>query len=268
MKFVEQFKNIMSHPLVRNEAARMLDYGKNDPLFMNYFGVNFDDQNVVSVKLYFSFFKKPTYECLKNLSFTQQQYDLIDTYWVPPNKYEFMHQGLTIGLKCYLKNDGCSINHYFHFRSPQLTQHEPKLIHCSAEDNENTPGICIENHGKKQELKHYYYLSSDSAKNEIVSKLGMPMAEAKKINLIEYTESDIESKVNLIYDQSKDIQDYFIHLKNPLIQELNAYIFETYQLYFYGPGVRFNSATRAIYYVSKPTYYGLHQEQTIAELLK
>lgn len=263
MKFIDQFENIINNQFLQEKVKLMLSQGKKDPLFINYFGVNYNQNNIISIKLYFSFFKLPSRKFLKMFSFSDSDCDMIEELWVPSSKYEYMHQGLTLGLKCYLKDNDLLINNYFHFRSPKIQKSNPKFLNLSHEDYNNNQGVCVEFHGVKRELKQYYYITSEYNKRELLQKLEMPLSDVEKINLIEYTESDLESKVNLIYDKSDDIDEYFNQLNNHHIIALNKYFFEKYNLYFYCPGIRMNSNIKAIYYVSKETFYGLHQEQVI-----
>lgn len=268
MSFIEQFYYIINQPNVKSRMDELLREGEKHKQFINYFGVNFNKETIVSVKLYFSFFETPSATVLDKLNLSENQSSKIDQYWNPPNKYEYFHQGLTIALKCYLSNDNVIINDYIHFRSDKLPFIPPKYVELSEEDKKHYVGVCFEKHDNLDENKNYYYITSNHSKQLLLNDFGLNKKLSNKISFIEYTESNIERKLNLIFTSTEDVKKYFQELNNANINEMNTYFYNKYKLYFFAPGLRYNSSTKAIYYVPKETFYTQHELRTIQELLK
>jgi hypothetical protein len=262
MRFIEQFKGIIESVIVQNELNFVLNQYVKKP-FINYFGVNYNDDNLVSVKLYFSFFQYPSDEMFERFNVSNEDLVLIRENWMPSESYDYMHQGLTFGLKCYLKDGEIKVNKYFHFRSPIKKQVKPNFIKITDVEPDNHPGFCVEYNFTNKERKNYYYYSTKANLEVLLSEFGLAKEEASKISLIEYTESNIEKKINIIYNKAEDILNYLKNSKNQNIVQFNKYLFDKYGLYFFGPGLRYKSSTKAIYYVTKNSFYGLHEEQTL-----
>lgn len=251
MKFIHQFNAIVNSKEVRSSVDCLLKEGVNSPIFLNYFGVNYSKNNLVSVKLYFSFFEKPSDIFLNEFGISEKYKELIFNNWIPSKTYDFMHQGLTFGLKCYLKNDEIIINKYLHFRTPNIVLGMPNEIKLFDEDK-FYPGICMEFHENRVEEKKYFYINSTQNINKLLQEFSFhKQVAANELHQIEFTESNEEKKVNLIFKNTESISKLLKEDDNWFINELNRYFFEKYKLYYYGYGKRLDKDVNALYFVPK-----------------
>lgn len=264
MKFISQFKSVINNEQVREKILFFLEHGKKDPLFINYFGVNYDTHNILTVKLYFSYFNFPEPSFFAALNIPSEYEKLIREKWKTSKQYNFLHQGLTFSLKCHFANNEIIINNYFHFRSEYFKQ-KPKLSNLVEEKN-NINGISVEFGKDILDERYYYYLTSEANKATLFKKFEL-YDNMSKINLIEYTESKDEQKVNVLYKNSNDVFQILLNSKNEEIITLSSYLFNKFNLYFFAPGARKKSDKKAIYFVSKESYYGLSQESSINKIL-
>lgn len=270
MSFLKQFHTITQDLNVKNISNRLLEEGKKDSLFIDYFGVNFNETNLVSVKLYFSFLSCfPSHELLEEFVQDDSMIKLIKEKWKTSKSFNFLHQGLTFGLKCYLKENRIEINKYVHFRTKEFPLGFPKEIILQKEELENYPGVCIEQHTSGPELKKYFYLTSLESRKKIFElfNLSQNKLAVEEIEMMEYTESDKENKVNLIIPKSEGVKKFLENENNISILKLSEYFYNKHQLYYYGPGLRFNSTTKAIYFLPKELYYSLHRVNTVKNIL-
>jgi hypothetical protein len=268
MDFVKQFKDIINNGEVQKRAKFYMDCGANDPRFINYFGVNYNRGNIISVKLYFSFLEQPPELIFDQLKLSSEHRQLIKDYWKPSKSFDYTHQGLTFGLKCYLTDEGVIINDYLHFRTKEFVLGFPEKIDLTAEDKQNFPGVCIEFHEKQNELKNYYYITSEINKQKLINMFAINNVAVEDIFSIEYTESNIESKVNLTFNNSEGMREYFNDLNCDGINELNKYFFDNHKLYYFAPGMRLNSNVNALYYISKDAFENLIYLQTLQLFIK
>lgn len=265
MNFIEQFYLILNNHEVKSRVSFLLDRGKKDTRFIDYFGVNYDDEKITSVKLYFSFFDEIPYDALDYIGIDKSVLSLIEQCWSPVEKYEYFHQGLTLALKCYVKDEDIQINPYFHFRSEKLPFISPKHIQLTSVDKQNPFGICVEQHSGKVELKNYYYLSDKKSIASIWPIFSENNSFLDKISLIEYTEGEKTNKINTIFSNSGVTMKYLLgQLK---INEFNLFLYEKHQLYFFAPGLRQNSEIKALYFLPKKALYDLCKINTIKKLL-
>lgn len=267
-RFRDQFTHILNDPFVKEQALFLLNQGKNTKNFINYFGVNYNKDNVVSVKLYFSFLSAFPKSVAQMFSIPNEFAEKIQLYWKPSDQYEYFHQGLTFGLKCYLTpEDRVRVNHYAHFRSENLPKKYPLRVTLEKEDLKQTQGVCYERHKDNSELKQYYYITSQSARMHLFDQYGLSNNQLQHVPMIEYTESDLESKINMIFNGSDYVDDYLrSSCENSNILELSKFFFQNYNLYFFCPGKRKNSTTRALYFVPREVYTMLYPLQTLNKL--
>ena len=268
MSFVKQFNAIVTDPKVRDSAQLFLDEGNRHELFINYVGVNYNDSDLVSVKLYFSFLQPPSEDLFSFMDLEEHQRTLVNHNWKPSDEYQYMHQGLTFGLKCYLNNSEVSINPYLHFRCKELALGDPEQLLLNNQDKENYPGICYEKHHNSVEQKKYFYITSQENKINLLDDFNLTNEiDLSALTAIEYTDTPRENKVNLSMSSSDAVYDYLKGLSNSKIMELCQYFYEHYGLYVFCPGVRKNSSTKAIYFVPKEAYYALIPMQTLKQIL-
>lgn len=268
MNFIEQFNFIINNQKVNENIRFILDEGDKHSLFINYFGVNYNKEKLVSVKLYFSFFKNPSNSFLNTFEINDIYKNLIFNNWKPSKTYNFIHQGLTFGLKCYLNNGKVIINKYVHFRTSNFALGLPSKLNLFDEDKIN-PGICLEFHNSYIEEKKYFYINSIENKLKLLKDFGIEnKATIKNLNIIEYTESELERKINLGLNNTDSVKKILTIENNQRLKELSFYFYNKFNLYFFAPGYRINNTTKAIYYVPREVYYENFPMQTINLLIK
>lgn len=268
MKFIKQFKAIIDHPEVRKKTEFLLQKGAQDPVFIDYFGVNYNAGDLVSVKLYFSFFNgHANKELFDYFGINKQFIDVIDANWKPSDTFEYLHQGLTFSLKCYYEKGEVKVASYIHFRTPNFALGYPEEIRLTEEDLKNYPGICLESLNGNVELKKYFYITSDVNKKTLLEQFGLTeKIDPDLCHLIEYTESGSDRKINVEITTADHVNEILQASGNLQIQELSNYFFDTYKLYFRSPGYRYNSDTRAIYYMPRESYYKQIKVNTVKAL--
>lgn len=258
MSFINQFYTILKNPKVIEESNKLFSEGKNDKLFIDYFGVNYNEENIVSVKFYFSFLNIfPSDDLFRDFNLDENTISIIKSNWKTSDKFEYLHQGFTFGLKCYVKKGKVIINKYIHFRTKEFINGLPKSITLQDSDQNNFPGICIENHPSKIEHKNYFYVTSKEAKTAIFQMFDLNNSglDLNEIYMFEYTESEIEKKINIILPESASVKKYLEKNGNNSILELSSYFFTKHQLYYFAPGIRLDSSTKAIYFLPKQLFY-------------
>lgn len=257
MKFIHQFNTIINDQNVHDEIDFFMKIGKTDSQFLNYFGINYSDETLISVKFYFSFFDRIPSEILKRNIFSKKDIELIERYWGKVKHYSYLHQGLTFGIKCYWVKGEIKIHYYFHFRSKKIPFKQPKHSRINEDDLLNPLGICVETNDTFHDLKRYYYIQDKSTQKTMLQELNLSEEYLESIETIEYTESNLnDRKVNLIINNLGVIENYLSKNDNPFITDLSSYFHKNHKLYFYGPGIRFNKPIHAIYYLPKEALEG------------
>ena len=270
MVFLDSFNTIINDATVKKETRRLLDLGKNDTLFSNYFGVNYNASDLVSVKLYFCYLKElPPDEVLREFISDQDFMQLLKANWKPSHTLKHHHDGITLSLKCYLKNGEVRINKYAYFRTEKFLFGMPEKIQLAGADLNNEPGFCIEQHENSKELKKYYYISSAENKASLIKMFNCDQViRMDDISLIEYTESSEETKINIALNTPGAVQNYLISDNNQNIIDLSRFFYTNHQLLYFSPGLRLNSSTRALYYLPEYRYRELRSVNTIDSLFK
>lgn len=261
MSFIEDFENIIRNEELVKWSKTLLAEGEKDPLFTSYFGVNFNKDQLISVKLYFSFLNiSPPVSLFDLFQLNDTTRAIIEKEWKTASRLDYMHQGFTFGLKCYWKESTVKMNPYIHFRTPQHFEIPPLHLKLEKEDEESPFGYCLEKDQVKGDMiKRYYYIHSPNNKNELFNRFelksyGLTLPD---LDFIEYTEGTDENKVNLIIPAAEKVKNFLTHLENQEILKLSRYFYDKYQLYYYGPGLRLNNDAIAIYFVPKSIYYQL-----------
>ena len=265
---IDEFKKILHHPEVLKEIRYFIEYGKTLPYYTNYFGVNFNSQGLVSVKLYFSFFEIPDDKIFKKYNINPTFLKALKENWKSEPDKKYIHQGITLGLKCYVKNEKIEINSYVHYRCSNYHLGFPKGLNLTDLDKENYPGFCLENHDWGSEVKRYYYISDPITKQKLLSEFELEdKIKVTDLSFIEYTESEVEKKINLITNNSSSVKNVLESLNNSKIIDFSHYLFKEHELYYFAPGFRHQKDTVAIYYLPKSLYYEIGNINTIDSLL-
>lgn len=266
--FIDVFKMVMSNEDVKKRVTEILDCSTDKKSFINYFGINYAANNLLSVKLYFSYLEMPSDAIFKLFGVNIEHQEIIKKYWKPVTNYSFVHEGLTFALKCYLKNEKVMINNYFGFRSASPLLGLPKFISLEQEDL-FYPGYCVEYDDLTSFAeKKYFFIRSLENKNILIDKFNLSsILSEKDLVEIEYAEHDTESKINLGVKSTDVIKKLFELDNNNFINKFNNWLFTEHKLYYYGYGLRLNSDIKAIYYVPKQALGQFIPFQTIESFL-
>lgn len=266
-KFIHDFNRFVNNPEVIKQVIQQLEYGLHDPLFTNYFGINYDNENIKSVKLYFSYFNNNAIAVFDKFIDNSYISAIIKKYWYPTDLFEYVHRGLTLGLKCYVKNNAIDIRKYVHLRMHNIHL-QLNYFDMQHEDN-NLPkyGLCFEETDSGYQEKKYAYFHTQGNIKKILHAFNLDDIYKKMaIKAIEYTESSYEQKINIANSSSDDLYSYLCEEKNTKILNFSKYIFNKYFLYFYSPGQRKGSNIKAIYFVPKEVYYVLTPFKTLNKI--
>lgn len=164
--------------------------------YLNHFGLNFDQQGIVSIKFYFHLFHKVTIE--EAQLFLPQTDDFF--------KFYDLHE---ISKNWSMENSGCAFELKF------KNQFEPTYgFHLKLNGGENTydilgypeklplnyldinkkPGVNYEYTLNNKLIKKYYYFDDSVSKNYLSKRFNVNFF--KDFSFLEYTESDLFSKIN------------------------------------------------------------------------
>jgi hypothetical protein len=266
MRFIEQIKEILQNQEVKKWFNLFLEEGRKDAQFSTFFGVNYNGDSVVSLKLYFSFFEFIPEKILEKMQFDENTNRIIYSCWSPIKKMEYSHQGLVFAVKCYTKDNEININPYLGFRSPLLSYLKPHLIQMTDLDQLNVPGICFEKNKIFTACKNYFYLSDIKTKRAVFAQFNIDVDLAEKVAQIEYTEGDQLQKMNITFSDAVTTRNFIFGKPHEELDTLCRYFFETKQWYHYAPGVRKDSDTRAVYFIPKKAHYEFYKINLVAEL--
>lgn len=225
-----ELEKYFSHPKVLETYLNYKKLVSSDSPELNYFGINFDQNGIVSVKFYFAFFKKLEKSDVEK--FIPDTHDFYRYYhlWDEVKNRSLEHTGCTFEVK--FKGDLNPVLG-FHYRLKPCPESYnligyPEQVPFDVLNLNTRPGINYE-YGEKGILrKKYYYFQQPEHLKFISEKFKKPFAE--KIALAEYTEADQFCKVNLWrFDYSKENMNrpsYFSNLGSKIISQL----FEKYGL--------------------------------------
>jgi hypothetical protein len=251
LEYLDIIRTILKDKMVNDNIRLLIEATKEDSLATNYFGINYTKDDFKSFKIYYSIASFFPMGLLKGFGLSDENIELIKRYWKPTDSLSYFHQGITLGLKCYIQSGEVVVNKYFHFRTDELVQ-KPKKLSLGAEDS-LLPGICVEFHNNLDELKYYYYINSKENIDLLISSFKIEeLINSEDIKCIEYTESEIERKINIVTTSTNSIAKC---INNSNIFELSEYLFKDHKLYYSAPGFRYMSDVRALYFFPKKILY-------------
>lgn len=241
------FYELLHHPKVVETYNNYLRLSNFEFSNMNYIGINFDEKGICSVKFYFAFFHWLKEEDI--LSFIPHTDDFNKYYhlWEEHNR-SLEHTGCTFEVKF---KGSLTPSLGFHYRLKPIQEAYdliglPNQISFDAMSLNTRPGINYEYLPDAVLRKKYYYFEKQEHKDYIAERFKKPYA--KKASLIEYTESELFSKVNIWkFDYSKENlsrPNYFNEADIELIKELH----NKYGLISVSDGFYENNQVKATYF--------------------
>ena len=236
--------------------------------YLNYFGINYDNKGVYSVKFYFHLFNK----------LNEEQVAL----FLPTTEHYFQYEHLRNYSEIATPQvTGCAfeVKFYKHSSNPVLGFHyklkpkresfdligNPTNLPETLIDYSYSPAINYEYHKDKTLRKKYFYFFNPSPKQYFSKRFNIPKLTLS--SFIEYAESENISKINAIFNK-KSIEKLDFEFKTN--KKILA-ICEKYQLYVKFLGFYESHPIKAYYFYPRnqvmPTSHNNELYQNVFELL-
>jgi len=245
----DQIEKYIKHPAVIDAYNKynLLTQTPDRP-YLNYFGINFDKKGIASFKFYFAFFRKLELKEIEQFLPTTDDFLKYYHLWEETHHKSLEHSGCTFEVK--FKPDMTPI-YGFHFRLPPTKEAYdligyPKLLPYNVFDLNTRPGINYEYSLNTVLRKQYYYLNSPEHKAYFAERFHNTYIN--KITLIEYTESDLFSKINAwrLDHTPENLNRPNVH--SEYANQLFAFLKKEYNLVNISDGYYENNDTRASYF--------------------
>lgn len=188
---------------------------KNYP-YQNYLGINFNEADILNLKLYFSFFVPPPLDFVKKIIPDTSNYEKFIVNYIPSSERTFENNGITFSLKIDEKK---IITKGYHFRFDNNVCDMPKIksFKVSKDDILNV-GICEEFNNAKY-IKYYYYFKNIYNKQKFALRFNKPHLIVA--DLIEYTESDNFNKIIGCNVSANPFYNKFLSFNSPLVKHID-----------------------------------------------
>jgi hypothetical protein len=266
---IDALKNMLNNKKLREEISLLLNLSESSPNSNNYFGINYNSEGIVSLKLYFSFMEIPSNKIFNRYNLSRKDIEFVKNNWNANSLEDYSHKGITIGLKCYPAKNDTIIDGYVHFRTMNAPLFSPSKITVDAMDLNNFPGYCIQTQKTLTEYKNYFYITSKKTQQEIIEKFNISkLISTEELISIEYTESKLENKINLNPHSTEVVKRIIESLAPKEIIDFCLYLYSTFDLCYYAPGFRLNNDTKAIYFVPKKSLHSLNSVKTVKYLFE
>lgn len=247
--FINTVNDVFSNLKVRKRIEIFNKIGLLDERYYNYFGINYTDEKIITIKFYFSY-RTPQKSIFvtKNL-LPMDIKDFIQEHWVLFEDNLDFNEGVTLGFKVQLDKKEFDISDYVHFRS--LNFNRPLRLRTLNVEKDNREGVSIEWDGaQKLKKRNYFYFSTSKNKNNLLVFFRLDFTD-KDIDIIEYTESEKEQKVILIIPERNTVEKYIRLKNNKKLNQLCQYLSEEKELFPFAPGERFNKNVSAIHFFER-----------------
>lgn len=249
MNIKEEINQYLFHPVVVEtyQKYKSINKGEGYPELC-YFGINFNKDGIYSFKFYFAFFRKLTLKEIQLFLPTTEDFEKYYHLWEESKEKTLEHSGCTFEVK--FKHDLTPI-FGFHYRLKPIKEAYdligyPTHLPFDVLSLGTRPGINFEYKNGQALEKKYYYLHTDEQRKYIADRFNIPFAI--KAHLMEYTESDEFSKVNVWrFDLTKENLER-PNAFNPRQQKYIDFLKETYNLINISDGYYEQSDIRASYY--------------------
>lgn len=253
---IENIDTCLQHPMVREIYGNYKECLSPDSPDINYFGINFDPSGIRSLKFYFAFFRKMKPEEVLRFLPHSRDFDKYYHLWDETRSRSLEHSGCTFELKFNAKMEPIT---GFHFRMQPVKESYdligmPEQLPFDALSLGTRPGINYEYSAKGVLRKKYYYFESPEHKKYIADRFNKPFAS--KASVMEYTESDQFSKVNIwrldYSDENLNRPDYFTSKEREVINHFR----EKYGLLSVSDGFYEKDGIRATYFFNAHDHPG------------
>lgn len=216
--------------------------------FLTYVGLNFNHLEFTNIKFYFSFFKPLSEDEIKLLipDFAINDFKMYYDQWIPTKKYQSLHRGVTFALKV---SNIEKYNHYFHLRIPNFPfgfpQKNEKL------DVNPFSGLAAEIHQQKINYKKYFYIENKNDIEYLFNEFNQKWAikYLDQIEQIEYIESDLKDKIDIISNNQELIIEFFKRNASNILMSQIIEISERTNLKLFAPGTNKLNNEFSIYFI-------------------
>lgn len=265
------FFEIVYDQSVQQLLKLLINFGKSDPYFANYLGISYNQNEILSIKFYFCYTNHRAYQHISNYISNPDVVNTIKNYWIPPSVINDLNQGITLGFKCYLnkQKNNFDIKQYVHIRSKNIPLSEIYPLRLSNISYiEQDFGLCFEEIENAHFFKRkYIYFKNEENIAPLLNYFNIDKTTFS-LNGIEYAEDNISQKIIIGNTSTNDLQIYLNTTSPQFIIDLSKVLKDKFKLYYYGPGVRKNSTTKAIHFMNKEFYYGNFSMNAAVNFLK
>jgi hypothetical protein len=249
----DAFKAFFMHPKTQECIRLMRSVNCKDFPSTNYFGVNFSENKLSNLKLYYTFFHTIDMSLAKQFLPSTEEFEKYYPFWEENSEITIQHSGCAFTLKA---NANLEFSKGFHLRfklNEKTTPHFtlPKFIELSPVDLQNYQGISFEYSPSGIKKKNYYYISDEKTKLRL-SEIGKNTS-IQNATLIEYTESENDQKI-ILWDNEISGHPKKTKLNFPEKHlEFNALMKNTFNLqnYFDGAYLNRNETASYFYHIEK-----------------
>lgn len=266
-KIISTITTILKSKAVQDyiAAAESIHPGEGYP-FVNYFGVNYRGDEVLNVKIYFSFFRRLKEEDIKKLIPNTEVFLKHYDKWLDAKTHDMQHTGCTFALKV---TADLKPTYYFHYRLPGAAGKLPKNISLNQlEQNEHNNTISYEFNDDKVLEKNYYLLFDKTTVKNCLEKYKIDFLIKQNYlpDLIEYTETEKWDKIILAI-ADKDMQKKYMNsLPEKNMNQVINYFCNKYQLMTASSSIYNDLKTRAVYFLDDMPSVYLTNSNTIFRL--
>jgi|GEM_PF-6110077 len=199
------------------------DQPKGLPYF-SYFGLNFKEEEVVSIKVYFHWFSRLNRDELEKFLPFSDHILAYYPYYAQSNECDPSHTGCAFEVK-FKANQDEVVGFYLRLKASDETfemlgrpESLPDWIHLKM-----NPAINFEYSSKEVLLKKYYYFDEPETNRYFAKRFELPFVN--RAHLVEFAESDSFCKINTMFgndmfDVANEV-NRFGKKENELIQKLN-----------------------------------------------
>jgi len=214
-----------------------------------YWGINFKDEKIHSIKFYAHVLDEVSKEEMKNFIPTTKDYCQFLSIKSEGTNFNLKNLGTALELKFIISRNISRTG--FFFMVNNLGKFElnntidfPKQIaeRCVAK------GINFEYEGNKSFRKNYYYFNSSDCRHffEKIFSISIP----NQIDIIEYSQFDLYSKINFFGSQmhrADEATDYFTKNEKKIIKYFN----KKYKLFNFEFGIYDHKNIKSVYFFDK-----------------
>ncbi len=266
-KMLSQMELLISEHSVQQfiDNALSVPFGQGYP-YLSYFGLNYDNDQLINIKIYFAFFRRllPSEVGLLLPDSTGFYKNYLN--WEESQKFDMEHMGCSFSIKMGMDMKPV---YYYHFRTNQQIEMLPgKIILTDEELMRNQRTFCVEYKGTDVFNKNYFFIFDHANKKSLLKKMGVSFFENKHNlpYLLEYTETNKWDKIILAIDKVEEHETFRQEVLSHSINQLIDHLAKKYDVMSVSPGFYSDGKVRSIYFVDKNPLIYLQNTNTIARL--